>query len=271
MRWLNRSRAETAAASCTRSWLLRMPIPARPVATARHATTPIRRSQWQPHCGTSGRRRECRIRLARVSIQAEEWVEAREAASRALTVSVRLGARHLESMARYWLAEALLGEFERAVSSAAPQPPDTSDAAEVLDATMPTADGAANETLRRRAEEEALTALRIAEDIGLAEVRWRATGLLASLAAYDAAGAEREERLLREAVSLLEALRSALTEAGIPDTLLENEDCTAIYVRLARLLHARGRLLETEDLLEQIGWASPYHAAKRGNGRWTDP
>ena len=105
-------------------------------------------------------------------------------------------------------------------------------------------------SVRQQARAEAEAALQIASDIGLAEVDWRARGLLARIES----ASDRQEQLLRASVTVLETLRSALTEAGIPDTLLENDDCATIYVRLARLLHSHGRLEETQELLDQIGW-----------------
>jgi thioredoxin-like negative regulator of GroEL len=181
-------------------------------------------------------------------VQAQEWPEARDAASRALALSVRLGARHLESLAHYWLAEALLGEFEIQSQASATAGQNSKPAASQTPpaAAGPAVDGAVLQ--QARAESEA--ALQLATDIGLAEVDWRARGLLARIEA----ASDRQEQLLRAAVSILETLRSALTEAGIPDTLLENDDCATIYVRLARLLHSTGRLEETQELLDQIGW-----------------
>ena len=194
---------------------------------------------------------ECRIRLARVSVQSQDWADAQDAASRALSLSVRLGSRHLESLARVWLAEAQLGEYVQTIHA---QP--AADASSSI-ATAPdseSTEGDLGAAALRQSAEEAQIALRIAEDIGLVEVRWRANGLLARIAADASSDTATQEGLLRNAVSILETLRAALTEAGIPDTLLENDDCAAIYVRLAQLLHASGRLRETADLLEQIGW-----------------
>ena len=189
---------------------------------------------------------ECRIRMARVSIQAKEWTDARDAASRALVLSARLGARHLESLARQSLGEALLGEFEYTLAAVASH-------AAAKGGTQGS-DAGASDAMRRQAEEEAVAALQISEDVGLSEGLWRSRGTLARLAALEGGDTARQEHLLREAAATIETLRAALTEAGIPDTLLENHDCAAIYLRLAKLLHAAGRMQETTDLLEQTGW-----------------
>ncbi len=46
---------------------------------------------------------ECRLRLARLAFSEEEWGDGEEAASRALVLALRLGARHLEALAQVWL------------------------------------------------------------------------------------------------------------------------------------------------------------------------
>jgi|SRR5579871_2815081 len=175
---------------------------------------------------------ECRLRLARLSAQTGDTAELRDAANRALLLAGRLGARHLESLAHIWLAEA-----ERTT-----QAPDA-------------------------AQREAARALELADEIELAEGRWRAHHLLAQVAlatetapsAHPSAGAsaarsaEAESRL-RTALDLLESLRTALVEAGIPDTLLENEDCVVVYALLARLLRQAGRTDDENALLDQTGW-----------------
>jgi len=203
---------------------------------------------------------ECRIRLARVSVQSLEWAEANDAASRALSLSVRLGARHIESLAHYWLAEALLGESgQMSVASPAGSKKDSQ--------TTIASEVESSNALRVKAEEEGRMALQIAEDVGLAEGMWRSRALLARLASNDTDAAERQEALLRDAISTTELLRSALTEAGIPDTLLEDQDCAEVYVRLVNLLYAGGRNQEAVDLLEQIGWpplASQVNAERTG-------
>ncbi|HEV2474436.1 MAG TPA: helix-turn-helix transcriptional regulator [Chthonomonadales bacterium] len=176
---------------------------------------------------------ECRIRLARSSAQAGELAELADAANRALQLSLKLGARHLESLARYWTAEALYRS---------------------QNATNPGTGrrSAAASTELNRATEEATAALRLAEEIGFTETLWRAHELLARLA--QPAGQAAAEEHLRASVSLLESRRAALLEAGLLDTLLENEDCLAVYVRLLTLLRANNRVDEAEAFLENTGW-----------------
>lgn len=172
---------------------------------------------------------ECRLRLARLCVQAKEWSEARDAAVRALNLSLRLGSRHLESLARVWLAEALHGEQGDGASAA--------------------------EASSGEPQREARAALDAAEDIGLTESRWRSRDALAQvLLRQEPTNSAQSENMLREAIEILESLRAALNEAGIPDTLLENEDCSAVYGRLARLLRQTGKTAEATELLEQTGW-----------------
>ncbi len=173
---------------------------------------------------------ECRLRLAHLGAQASSLTEQRDAASRALALSQRLGTRHLESLARVWLAEALL--------------------------RASTADGNADAaTTLAAARIEAETALEIADELELAEGRWRARAVLARIL-LQAASPETDaaETRLREALAVLESLRAALVETGIPDTLLENEDCAAVYIQLISLLQQSGRTDEATSCLEQAGW-----------------
>jgi tetratricopeptide (TPR) repeat protein len=186
---------------------------------------------------------EGRLRLARLSAQTGEWNEAREAANRALTLALRLGARHLESLARLWLAEALRAGFAATEEASNPA----------------------------QAVEEARTALRIAEELGLVEARWRAQAALASLALQSSPPDSAEaETHLRAAIAVLEGLRGALREAGIPDTLLENEECAAIYAALGRLLRQSGRADEAAALLDQTGWP-PLTARLAEDGAAAEP
>ncbi len=165
---------------------------------------------------------ECRLRLAHLSAQSGSVADLRDAATRALTLSLRLGARHMESLAHIWLAEALYREAN--------------------------ADSALART-------EAEAAIALADSLELIEGRWRARFTLAQIllnSAPDSFAAA--EIALREAIALLESLRSALIETGIPDTLLENEDCIAVYVRLIQFLRQSGRTAEADAVLEQAGW-----------------
>lgn len=162
---------------------------------------------------------ECRLRLARLSVGNGEWQEAKEAAGRALSISIRLGARHIEAAARLWLAEALYRE-------------------------------AHGEETAEESRRQAGIAHALAEEIGLTEIRWRTASLLARLSPEPAA-----EKLLHDAVVILDSLRNALTEAGIPDTLLENSDCAAVYIHYVVLVaQNEGGRAEAAALLEQIGW-----------------
>jgi tetratricopeptide (TPR) repeat protein len=194
---------------------------------------------------------ECRLRLAHLSAQLGEWNELREAAARALAMAQRLGARHLESLARLWLAAALLqaAGAERA-------------AADAEEAT----------TLLAQAGQEAANALQIAEPMQIVEARWRALDLLAVLA-LQALPADliAAETRLRAAIVLLESLRTALREAGIPDTLLENEECVGVYERLARLLRQSGRAEEAEAFLDQTGWPPLIARLTAGTETRADP
>jgi tetratricopeptide (TPR) repeat protein len=165
---------------------------------------------------------ECRLRLAHLSAQSGSVAELRDAATRALTLSRRLGARHMESLSRVWLAEALYREAN------------------------------ADPALARS---EAEAAIVLADSLELIEGRWRARFTLAQILRVGApAEAAVAESALREAVALLESLRAALIETGIPDTLLENEDCIAVYLLLIQLLRQSGRTNEADDALEQAGW-----------------
>lgn len=165
---------------------------------------------------------ECRLRLAHLASLSGTVTELRDAAARALTLAQRLGARHLESLSRSWLADALSREAN------------------------------ADKALARR---EAEAAIALADSLELIEGRWRARFTLAQILLSSAPGeAAAAETALREAIALLESLRTALIETGIPDTLLENEDCIIVYVRLIQLLRQSGRTTEADTVLEQAGW-----------------
>lgn len=165
---------------------------------------------------------ECRLRLAHLSAQSGTVTELRDASTRALTLAQRLGARHLETLARVWLAEALHR-------------------------------GADADPSLARAEAEAAVAL--ADSLNLIEGRWRARFTLAQIL-LDQAPTETAaaESALQQAISLLESLREALIATGIPDTLLENEECIAVYARLIRHLRQSGRTADAEAMLERAGW-----------------
>jgi tetratricopeptide (TPR) repeat protein len=165
---------------------------------------------------------ECRLRLAHLASQSGTVTELRDAATRALALAQRLGARHLESLARVWLAEALYREAN------------------------------ADTALARS---EAQAAIALADSLELIEGRWRGRFTLAQILLNSSpAETAAAEAALREAIALLESLRAALIETGIPDTLLENEECIAVYVRLIQLLVQSGRNSEADAVLDQAGW-----------------
>jgi hypothetical protein len=181
--------------------------------------------------------------LARLSAQEERWSEVQEAAVRAVTLAQRLGARHLESLARCWLAVAL----RHGVSKFATTQPELGNSPPGVE--RPPADAL------NMARQEAEMALELAADTELNEAWWRGHDTLAALALEgaipDAAAAEGH---LRAALAALATLRVGLIEAGLPDTLLENADCAAVYERLTRLLYRTGRSAEAVAVLEQAAW-----------------
>lgn len=191
---------------------------------------------------------ECRLRHARLSAQSGDLAELRDAAHRALILAQRLGARHLESLARCWLAEALCREATVQANG--------NSAAKT---TSPKKSGRSNPTASTSsfalARQEAATALEIAQELELVEGLWRAYETQARIVlAENPADGSAAEASLRAALAVLEPLRTALIEAGIPDTLLENEDCVRVYGQLARLLRQNGRVEEADAFLDQTGW-----------------
>ncbi|MCX6380596.1 MAG: helix-turn-helix transcriptional regulator [Armatimonadetes bacterium] len=159
---------------------------------------------------------ECRIRLAHLAAQNGDLMDLRDSASRSLTLAERLGARHLEAFAHYWMAETWLRELNPA-----------------------------------QARQEAEKALAMAEEMELAEVVWRSHSVLARILGDDVTSVEQH---LRSAIAYLERLRSELREADIPDTLLENTESLAVYVHLIDLLKVSGRENMVEPFVEQTGW-----------------
>ena len=167
---------------------------------------------------------EARLRFARLSAQTGDADALREAAARSGDMARQMGARHLESLSRVWMADSLI---------------DTK--------TTP-----GNETVQQ-AREQAFAALELAEVTGIFETRWRANDVLARAALLTGDVQEAEARL-HIAVSALGALRENLLAADVADTLLENEDCQSVYARLADLLLQSGRRQEAAAFLEQTGW-----------------
>ena len=199
---------------------------------------------------------EGRLRLSRLNALSGDIQSEQEAAERALTVSESLGARHLESLAHVWRADALLhsislrsegdaeGNQEGAAESAKQS---TASKAETL------AENGERISALATAQREAEVGLALAEETDFNESRWRGLTALAQilLASGDVGGAETRSR---EAVAVLESLRAALVGAGLPDTLLENDDAVIVYAFLARLLDRTSRTDESDAFLEQTGW-----------------
>lgn len=172
---------------------------------------------------------ECRLRLARLSAQHGDAAELSDAISRALSGALRLGARHLESLARCWAAAAVCLHIDRGQIDG--------DRAGAL----------------ATARQEAAAALDIAADIGLTEGRWRAEAVMGTIAVLESDSA-RAIHHLHKAVEALEGLRVQLRSTGLPDTLLENDDCAAIYLQLARLMRDAGQTDELTAFLDATGW-----------------
>lgn len=164
---------------------------------------------------------ECRLRQVRLSRQAGDWDEALISARRALTLAQKLGARHLESLARLALSDTLLGQATNA---------DNADA------------------LRTEARTHIETAQNLAVEIGLSEGLWRANVLLSTLEPSQA------ENVLSAAIALLEQLRQGLQEAGLPDTLLEQSEIFAVYRRRVENLIQSGRNADARAFVEQANW-----------------
>ena len=164
---------------------------------------------------------ECRLRQVRLSQQSGDWDEALHSARRALMLSQKLGARHLESLAHALLAQTLLGQ----------------------------SDGAENaEALRTEARTHAETAQNLATEIGLTEGLWRSETLITVLDPTHA------ETLLVSAIARLETLRRGLQEAGLPDTLLEQSEIFVVYRRRAESLIAAGRNEDARAFVEEANW-----------------
>ncbi len=156
---------------------------------------------------------ECRLRLGGLLLLDNASAEALEAAERALQLSQKLGARHLESAA-----------LTLSVRCA----PARADAVQRVE-----------------------NAVLLARETGFAEALWQALVVRADL--HPALSREAENDL-REAVQQLETLRDELREAGMEDTLLENETCMGVYIKLLRLLQSDNRAAEADAMLEQTGW-----------------
>jgi tetratricopeptide (TPR) repeat protein len=181
---------------------------------------------------------ECRLRFAHLASQTRDYDDQREAASRALALAMRLGARHLEALARCWLASALLHARRETTAKVAPH-----EAARI----------------------EADAALRISSEIGLQEGIWRANAALADICAA-AGDAEGQEAHARAAVAALEQVRRTLAESDLADTLLESGEYLEVYERLGEILRLNGRRDELATYLDQIAWPPLTERLERRDG-----
>ena len=191
---------------------------------------------------------ECRLRVARLSIQAGDWREAYEAASHAVRVARRIGARHLEGPGLFWLAAAL---FYSSDASGNPKvEAETAGARSTFSGVAFPADASSGSP-----SELCMEALSLARELGLVEVIWRGEDLLSQIAMQgQPADAREAEARSRSAAVTLDTMRSGIVEAGLTDALLENEDCLGVYERHVRGLMAQGRAAEGRAVLEQAGW-----------------
>ena len=170
---------------------------------------------------------ECRLRLSRLNAQSGELGELRDSANRALSLSQKLGARHLESLSRAWLAELRLRESDAAENPA--------------------------ESLAQAAE-HARIAQNLADETEFIEGRWRSRELQARIVLRrNPAQSEAALGFLRESVELLEGLRGELRESDA-DTLLENEEAFNLCYRYADLLRLNGQQDALRAFLERTGW-----------------
>ena len=171
---------------------------------------------------------ECRLRLARLSAQNNELNELRDSTARALALAQKLGARHLESLARVWLAELRLRESEGAENPA---------------------------ELLAQAAEHARVAQVLADETEFSEGRWRSRELRARiLLRQNPAESETVPLLLRESVELLERLRDELRDSDAADTLLENAEAFELYRDYANWLRLNGQQAAMQTFLERTGW-----------------
>jgi hypothetical protein len=104
------------------------------------------------------------------------------------------------------------------------------------------------------AREDASRALQLAGETAFLEAKWRTFGTMARI--EEAAEPENLaliENWLREAVRVLEQLRSDWKQAGVADTLLENDEVLRVYAQLARTL-SKSDPDALSAFLEQTGW-----------------
>ncbi len=185
---------------------------------------------------------ECRLRLARLNARTRNLRELDEAADRARGLAERLGARHLEALGRCWQVAALLLRAEATAIGTLP-----SELAADHPQSSPEADWL------ERARAEARVALDLANGTDFVEACWRSQYLLGRIEEVAGNMGQAEEHYLA-AIGVFEALRSGLIQAGLPDTLLENDDCLAVYEALIRLLLTAKRAADAGRWLDQAGW-----------------
>jgi tetratricopeptide (TPR) repeat protein len=178
---------------------------------------------------------ECRLRIVRLCLRANDLDDAREYLERALARAQQLGARHLEAMSCL-----LNGELR--LHSGAPE----------------------------AAEEGARQARDLSRELGIAPLGWEADALLARAAA--ASVPPRLEEAIEaatRATGMMEGIRSDLREAGIPDTLLEDEERQEAYLLYARLMTDAGRATDAAAFIEQAGW--PPLSVRFQGGKQVEP
>lgn len=211
-------------------------------------TTSARFTRWEI---------ECLLRVARVSAQAGDREALREAAVRARRLAESMGARHLESLARVWLAETLLFEVPLSAIQFEVQKDIRVEIQGESQLGMETDSGSSSQGATpgalEQAHREAAAALELAQTTGFVESLWRARDVLARIALAEGSLQEAETNL-RAAIVTLEGLRAQLLAAGVPDTLLENADCLDVYAHLVTLLNRNDRRTEAAAFLEQTGW-----------------
>ncbi len=167
---------------------------------------------------------ECRLRLSRLAAQESNTLDLQENADRSLLLSLRLGSRHLESLARCWQCVAFL------------QGKDTS--AEML----------------ARLRDSIQMALSLATSISFSEGIWRANHILGRLYLREVPqNTELAEQSLRSAIFQLSVLRNQLLDIGLSDTLLENRDCLAVYIDFFALLNTKNPE-ESAKFIEESAW-----------------
>lgn len=163
---------------------------------------------------------ECRLRIGRLCLHADEPEDAREPIERGLKAAGRLGARAVEAEALTLRGELLLRAGD--------------------------APGAA---------ESARAAVALACEIGAVPLQWEAESLLARAAcATNPSDLDAALRATARAVDAMWQVRADLREAGIPDTVLEDRGRLAVHLLRARLLQETGGADAAEVFLEQAEW-----------------